>query len=68
VSERLCDHCGELPGTEALCDILAYCALCFDESCDEFAVDFGYITREDAEAKRVERARLRATAMAEEAA
>lgn len=68
MATRNCDHCGDLPATEVLCDVLAYCALCFDESCDEFAVDFGYITREEAEAKRVERAMLREMAMAEVAA
>lgn len=68
MSQRMCDHCGELPATEVLCDVLAYCALCFDETCDEFAVDFGHMTREEAEAKREERARLREMAMAEEAA
>lgn len=68
MSQYMCDHCGELPAAEVICDILAYCALCFDETCDWFAVDYGWMTREEAEAKRVDRARLREAALAEEAA
>lgn len=64
---RDCDCCGELPGTETLGDVLALCKPCFDSTCVEFAVDFGYITREEAELQHAEVAKMR-EALAEEAA
>lgn len=67
MSERACDHCGELPGTVELCDVLAYCVPCFDEAGDGFAVGYGWMTQHEADARAVERVRMREALAAEEA-
>jgi hypothetical protein len=63
----MCDHCGELPGTEPFGGGLAYCEPCMTEMGVEFAEDFGYVTADEAAAERTRVAKMR-DALAEDAA